>query len=315
MKELFSIIKRINVNSILKQCIKTNLFFILISELFILGFSLKSLEILRLVLEYKLNKKIQKKFVKNKLVNLPKENEEFKTSKIIWVCWFQGFDNAPELVKTCLQSIKNNMKDYDIVEITSDNFHNYTTIPDYIIDKWKKGLISNTHFSDLLRLNLLFENGGIWIDSTVYMTDKIKNKYILEAELFLFQNLKPGCNGSTLNISSWFIIAKKNNRIIFQVQEILFSYWKKNVKLLDYFLLHHIFSIVLDLNKDELKKIPPFPNSIPHLLLFELNNKFDEDKFDYLCSLTPVHKLTYKIKNTDSEIESFHKKIVNRDMF
>ncbi|MFT6106711.1 MAG: hypothetical protein ACJATL_000947 [Rickettsiales bacterium] len=34
--------------------------------------------------------------------------------KIIWVCWIQGFENAPKIVQSCITSIKNHSKEYTV---------------------------------------------------------------------------------------------------------------------------------------------------------------------------------------------------------
>lgn len=36
-----------------------------------------------------------------------------------------------------------------------------------------KNIISNTHMSDIIRNDILIKNGGLWIDSTVLLTDNI----------------------------------------------------------------------------------------------------------------------------------------------
>ena len=119
-------------------------------------------------------KKLKRKF-KNKLRPLEGvsiSNPEF--SNKIWICWFQGIDNAPDLVKSCLKSVKRYFPDKEIILIDETNFLEYVNIPDYIIKKWKKGLISYAHFSDILRLEVLIAHGGLWLDSTVYVSGNPK---------------------------------------------------------------------------------------------------------------------------------------------
>lgn len=53
-------------------------------------------------------------------------------------------DNAPDLVKKCYESLKNNLKDKEIILITSENISKYVTFPDYIMEKWEKGIITHT---------------------------------------------------------------------------------------------------------------------------------------------------------------------------
>ena len=59
-------------------------------------------------------------------------------------------------------------------------------MPDYITDKWQRGIIGNAHFSDLLRLELLIEKGGYWIDATVLCTDSKMLEFIDKQPLFLY---------------------------------------------------------------------------------------------------------------------------------
>ena len=48
-----------------------------------------------------------------------------------------------------------NLKNFNLVIITEENMLNYTSFPDYILDKYKRNIIDPTHFSDLIRLELL----------------------------------------------------------------------------------------------------------------------------------------------------------------
>ena len=78
----------------------------------------------------------------------------------IWFCWLQGIEEAPLLVKRCLESLRKNIPDKKIIVIDGNNLGEYVNMPDYITDKWQRGIIGNAHFSDLLRLELLIEKGG-----------------------------------------------------------------------------------------------------------------------------------------------------------
>ena len=46
--------------------------------------------------------------------------------------------------------------------------------PEWLLEKKDKGIITKTHMSDLLRLKLLGQYGGIWLDSTFYCTDSLE---------------------------------------------------------------------------------------------------------------------------------------------
>lgn len=273
----------------------------------------KGLEQFRDILNNKLYSKLYKK---NKKFILKTKKTEFDMHqgipKIIWFCWFQGIDAAPALVKKCFNLLQKNLTDYKINIITSDNFTNFSNIPDYIIEKWEKGIISNTHFSDILRNNLLLKNGGYWIDSTVFVSNDIPT-VIQNSSFFLFQTYKPGCDGKCITISSWFIGSVKDNPVLELTQELLFNYWKKTNYLLDYFLYHNYLQMSLNYYGDILNDIPKYTNETTHFLLFELQKCYREDVFKDVCGQTFAHKLTYKLPESfDKEAkESFYYYFVN----
>lgn len=76
-------------------------------------------------------------------------------SNKVWVCWLQGIDNAPELVKTCFASLCKYLKDREIVLLTNENIHDYVQLPVFIEEKHKRGIIPVAQYTDLLRLELL----------------------------------------------------------------------------------------------------------------------------------------------------------------
>ena len=298
----------------LKQYWKGGAFFTAVIQLLTLGKSRTALEILRLSTQLKTKQKLQKKY-KKCLVQFDKNfnnDLEHNKSNKVWVCWFQGMENAPAIVKKCYNSLKENLVDKEIIVITSENMHEYVDMPEYIIEKWKKGYITNTHMTDLLRLELLIKHGGMWIDATVLCTGKEIPEYFFDSDLFMYQSLKPGRDGQCMYISSWLICAKTNNKILMAARELCYEYWKKNKDLIDYFLVHHFISITLDYYDEDWHDIVPSDNSIPHILLLRLFDKFDEKKWNYVTSMTSFHKLTYKFDESKTQIEdTFYKYIMN----
>lgn len=94
-----------------------------------------------------------------------------KSNKKIWVMWQQGFENAPSIVKRCISSVyQQKNKDMQVIEINDDNLTQYVDFPDYIMEKYQSGLITRTHFSELVRIKLLAKYGGIWLDATDFLT-------------------------------------------------------------------------------------------------------------------------------------------------
>ena len=180
-----------------------------------------------------------------------------------------------------------------MIVITEKNISDYVPFPEYIVTKWKQGVITHTHMTDLLRLELLITYGGLWLDATVLCTGTAP-KYFFDSDLFFFQTLKPGRDGHASYISSWLMEAKTNNKILMATRELCYEYWKTNNTMWDYFLLHDFMSIVLEKYEEDWKKIIPRDNATPHILLLRLFDQFDEKMWTAIKSQTQFHKLTYK---------------------
>lgn len=320
MGDLKNILQKQGGFHLIQNYIKSGVFFLACIQLILLGKSKKALEILRLIIQLKLKMKFEKKYKKfivefKKNHDLSKLNHEH--SDIIWFCWLQGIDNAPKLVQTCFYSLKKHIKDRKIILLTIDNYKDYVTFPDYIQEKINKGIISKTHMSDLLRLELLIKYGGTWIDSTVYCTGGDIPDYIFDSDLFLFQCLKPGLDGHVISISSWFITSYTNHPILLMTRDLLYSYWAKYNYVKEYFIFHLFFQLAIEAYPDEWKSVIPYSNSIPHILLLRLFEKYNEEVWNEITRISPFHKLTYKFEKTynahaEFEMENtYYKKIVN----
>ncbi|OON99184.1 MAG: hypothetical protein ATN35_01825 [Epulopiscium sp. Nele67-Bin004] len=146
-----------------------------------------------------------------------------KTSKIIWVCWFQEMDNAPSIVKACNNQLNKVFPDYKKILITEQNFTQYVDIDSIVLEKWKKGIISNTIFSNILRLELLIKQGGVWIDSTILCTAKEMPKYIADSSLFMYR--RNNVNMEIKPSGNWLMSSCKNHNLLIATRDLLVKYW------------------------------------------------------------------------------------------
>ncbi|MDO4317101.1 MAG: capsular polysaccharide synthesis protein [Lachnospiraceae bacterium] len=268
-------------------------------EILLLGKSHKALELVNLSAQFKIYNKLKKRY--GRYIGEINPTTEGSFHRIVWLSWLQGIENAPDLVKKCYESVKENFSDWNIVVVTANNLHEYTEFPEYILEKWKSGVISNTHFSDLLRIELLTRHGGLWLDATVYCTGTL-SAYIEKTDLFLHQVLKPGYTGHINRISSWMIWAKSNDPILTETKNLLWTYWKKEKKLFDYFLLHYFMTMTLNAYPMELQKIVPMDNAAPHILYLRLFEQYDENIWQSIQAQTPFHKLSYKFQQEQENI-------------
>lgn len=242
---------------------------------------------------YKKYKKIIENSIKTDSSNLEKK-DDYK--KVIWTCWLQGENNAPDLVKKCIESIRKKSNGWEVVVITEENFNNYIELPDYLINKWKKGIITNTHFSDILRCALLIQHGGIWIDSTCYLSDKIP-QYVYEDNKKMFCFKHKYRNEDTIEFGSWFIFSQKNNRLLELAFKLECEYWKEHNYLADYFLFHIFIYICKDYYKNIWDIKPNLSDVYPHEYNRLFNEPFDEKLLRLTMNNSFIHKLSNKNKN------------------
>lgn len=220
----------------------------------------------------------------------------------VWICWLQGFDAAPPLVKNCVASMQYYLKDREIVLLDKNNFSNYCEIPSFLIEKWEKGIISNTHFSDLLRLALLIQNGGLWMDATVYMTGPLP-AYITEGEFFGYRDGFFECD--LINFGNWLIYSEPNNLLLNETFRLLTAYWKKYNYAKHYFIFQMFFRMVTDAYPDYWKQVPYYNQMNLHIFSFEFLQKYDQHRFFQLCELTPLHKMSNKADTADAVPDSY----------
>lgn len=307
LKEIF---KKQGGIMLLKQYWKGGAFFTAVNQFLILGRSRTALEILRLSANLKIRQKLEKQYM-SKLIQFDKEFDSMlphiKSNKV-WICWLQGIENAPTLVQKCVQSIQENMLDKEIILITKQNLSQYVQFPDYIWAKWEKGIISPAHFSDLLRLELLINYGGLWLDATVFCTSNNIPDFYFDSDLFFYQSLKPGRDGKSIYPSNWLIGAKTNNKILHACRHMLHKYWESNDFVVDYFIFHHFLSIIMDYYREDSLKVVPRDNSAPHMLLLRLFEPYDQQMWEYIKQQTPFHKLTYKFDEQQLQIEGTYYK-------
>lgn len=220
----------------------------------------------------------------------------------IWCCWWQGEEQMPELVKMCHTRLKQVIPEdkAELHLITQDNYAQYVDLPEHILDKFNRGIITMTTMSDVLRFHLLERYGGYWLDATVFFTDAIPQEYF--SGNFYCQRMVSntkytrreacGCN--------WcgFSMAGPKGSPVFRFMKDAFSQWWDcydtiiDYVLIDYMLLtgfkfvpaiHNIIDSVPDNNED----------------IFEmyqvLNQPYSAELYQRLTQRNVMHKLTYKM--------------------
>ena len=246
---------------------------------------------------------------------------EHKRNKVIWFCWLQGMNEAPEIVRVCYHSLKR-LTAYRLEVIDNSNWKEFVELPEYVVRKWEKGRIPAANFSDLLRLELLIKYGGTWVDSTVLCTgfkfqdcpsgesahardnsskfgsplaqSQTSSFKYLDADLFLFQYTPEGTTRG-ISISNWFITSCTNNEVLMAVRDLLYAYWKDYDCTLDYYMFHLFFEMVAREYPEQVGAMPYGSSQRSIALMRHWNEPFKQEQWDRLVSKVAFHKLSCRV--------------------
>ncbi|TGD18605.1 capsular polysaccharide synthesis protein [Levilactobacillus suantsaiihabitans] len=147
------------------------------------------------------------------------DNGEIPVKKIIWTAWLQGEGDLPRAVQESFNSMIRNSGSYQVVVITLENVGNYLNVEESIIEKFRLGKLSAAHFTDYIRVCLLKEYGGIWLDATQYLIRPFSDT-IWDEDLLLWNSVRD-VTGKNLYSSIPFV-EKFNNSFLVGKKDGLF---------------------------------------------------------------------------------------------
>lgn len=246
----------------------------------------------------------------------------YELPKIIFCYWHNYEDD--DFIKLFIENWKRKISpEWNIIVLHKNNVNEYTNGK-----MLKYNNLDNTKYSDFLRLYLLKEYGGVWMDITTiilrgdfidrYHDEMIKNRYDC-----LMYKVKKSETEQFINTENWFIMAPKNSKLINELFDIFnkafemgFLKFKKDilipsglklentigyeddVYLLMYACLHYLMykgKTYNILTKD----------SSESMLKFQLENNWDHDKFvNAFCEYTNrknINDNIYAIKLTRND--------------
>lgn len=237
----------------------------------------------------------------------------------IWVLWWQGYDAMPEIVKCTYNSICR-MAGKDVVLITKDNISEYISIDSWIEEKVHKGFMKLPAFSDYIRAYLLFEYGGMWIDSTVLFTRQMP-KWIYEKKFFtIYKDVN--ITNKYVAMGRWNVqILGTNKKHLQLFEDMLYvfrEYWRKYNYIMDYLLVDYS----IDYSYNERKSVRELIDSVPvtntkmHAILSLFDLPYDPKKINELMKDTWLFKLTYKHNfiNEVNGLPTFYKIIIRDNL-
>lgn len=211
-------------------------------------------------------------------------------TKKIWVMWRQWEEKMPEIVKICYESIKKHSCDFDVILLTKDNYRDYIDLPEFILKKVSKWLISITHLSDIIRMRLLSLYWWIRIDATMYIcSDALKE--------FSNINLNSSYSDKWDNKRTVFFIWWKTNRLFNFCYDFFIQYHKDYDKIIDYLLIDYVIRLAYNYFDDVKKDIDSctLRNEEINTLYEKFNEKYEEKYYKHILSYW-FFKLSFKRK-------------------
>ena len=239
-----------------------------------------------------------------------------KNSKIIWTLWMQGYQSAPELVKSTIDSIRKfaELNNFQFILLEENTIEKYIVFPKLIKEKMDLGVIDYTKISDILRVSLLAKYGGTWVDATIYMKEEFDSSLLLQN----YYTIKTGgIEDYSPNISNnrWKGFFLSGNSSLFSfTRDFFFEYYSRYDIAVDYLLIDYIFDMAYKYDEKIKNQMLELEKSNPNLFWLEshLGDKFDQKVWDNITETTKVFKTTYKLSGEiKSNKNNFYSKLID----
>lgn len=155
-----------------------------------------------------------------------------------------------------------------------------------------------THFSDLIRMNLLRKYGGIWLDSTIFVSSPIPEKYF-EKQLYSIQTLDKVNRYKNIYYGSMtsFLLGGRNECMLFDFCYSFFiEYLKRYNNLVDV----HWINLAIRLAYENFPEIQSdideigINNGNVQGLMKIINDSYDEEKYKGITGEQIFHKLNWR---------------------
>ncbi|WP_269913686.1 glycosyltransferase family 32 protein [Acinetobacter sp. HY1485] len=140
----------------------------------------------------------------DKISLYPMQKNESSLPKIIWIYW-QG--ECPDLVQACLQKIQKENLDYQVLILNPENMGQYSQV-DWTIYSH----LTPQQKADLLRFDLLYAHGGIWLDASILLYQNLDwiNHLLCQEKtaIFAYYRAKNTIHSDYPVIENWLLAAR-----------------------------------------------------------------------------------------------------------
>ena len=215
---------------------------------------------------------------------------------IIWFCWLQGEEKMPPIPQLCLKSIRKFSNGHQVITITLQNYKHYVTLPGRIEKLFSEGKMSAAHFSDCLRLNLLNQRGGLWLDATILLVRDIENE-VFKMPFFSVKTPEHGNYVSRCRWAVFCIASPRQGYLIDRITYCINQYWAKWDCVVDYLFLDYIMDYFYAHDRQSREQLDAIPYNNPsiHDLKMKLCDDYNPDIIGDLCRDNFMFKLNWRL--------------------
>ncbi len=218
-------------------------------------------------------------------------------ASIIWMYWNDPA-TIPKMVKSCMSLIERNSNGCKVVLVTEKTVSKYLQLDGIIWRKYKEGKISRTHFSDIVRIALLYKYGGVWMDCTLLLTRPLP-RIVTDSDFYTNKLLEK----DTVNVcagrwSTFFLACHKGNLMMRATLDVFTEYWKRYDDIAVYVWMDYVFNLLYDTIPSIRRMIDAVPANNPNIwtLQTRIGEPFSADQFQAIFNDNTrfMYKLSYK---------------------
>ena len=196
---------------------------------------------------------------------VPEDRPDRTAPRRVFTLWLQGPEQAPPVIRCCLDSIRR-YAGAELVVLDGKTVFDWITLSDHVVQLWKTGKMRAAHFADICRVELLYRYGGVWM--------------------------------AYAGIQNCFIRAAKGSYLLKVWREAMRAYWAAEDSTVDYFVHQLLFSQAVAANPRAAElyaQMPSLDQDPIRRLWHDYGDKpYDEALLHEVCSQALFQKTSYK---------------------
>jgi hypothetical protein len=181
--------------------------------------------------------------------------------------------------------------------ITQENYQEFLEIPSYMLEKVQSRHMGFAHLADYIRVKLLAEHGGLWLDATMFCSDTIPESCFTVP---MFTCKSPRKKNGYVSESRWvtFCLGGWKGNVFYRFLVDAFEeYWKTNPCAIDYLFFDYIILLAYERIDMVRRLVDELPVNTPHRddLQTAMNAALPADAWESVIQPdTTLYKLSWR---------------------